>query len=45
VPRLSSTPGAIRRPAPSLGEHNAEVYGELGISERELAEMAKDGVV
>jgi crotonobetainyl-CoA:carnitine CoA-transferase CaiB-like acyl-CoA transferase len=45
VPRLSSTPGAIRRPAPSLGEHNAEVYGELGISERELAELAKDGVV
>jgi crotonobetainyl-CoA:carnitine CoA-transferase CaiB-like acyl-CoA transferase len=26
--KLSDTPGAIRRPAPVLGEHNSEVFGE-----------------
>jgi crotonobetainyl-CoA:carnitine CoA-transferase CaiB-like acyl-CoA transferase len=45
VPRFSGTPGVIRRPAPRLGEHNAEVYAELGISENELAELAAEGVV
>jgi crotonobetainyl-CoA:carnitine CoA-transferase CaiB-like acyl-CoA transferase len=42
VPRLSRTPGAIRLPAPALGEHNAEVYGELGL---DVAELAAEGVV
>jgi crotonobetainyl-CoA:carnitine CoA-transferase CaiB-like acyl-CoA transferase len=31
TPRLTGTPGRIRSPAPELGEHNAEVFGELGI--------------
>ncbi len=30
VPRLSASPGALRRPAPELGEHTAEVLGRLG---------------
>jgi crotonobetainyl-CoA:carnitine CoA-transferase CaiB-like acyl-CoA transferase len=45
VPRLSATPAAIRLPAPGLGEHNAEVYGELGVDADELARLAEDGVV
>ena len=45
VPRLSETPGAIRLPAPKLGEHNEEVYGELGIEADELARLAEEGVV
>ncbi|HXF65778.1 MAG TPA: CoA transferase [Burkholderiales bacterium] len=45
VPRLSATPGAIRRPAPALGEHNEEVLGALGLSGEELARLAADGVI
>jgi crotonobetainyl-CoA:carnitine CoA-transferase CaiB-like acyl-CoA transferase len=31
VPRLSESPGAIRRPAPELGEHTAELLGRIGV--------------
>jgi crotonobetainyl-CoA:carnitine CoA-transferase CaiB-like acyl-CoA transferase len=30
--RLSATPWAIRRPAPGLGQHTAEVLGEIGLA-------------
>ena len=30
VPRLSETPGALRRPAPALGEHEQEILAALG---------------
>nr|MBA2474536.1 CoA transferase [Actinomycetota bacterium] len=45
VPRFSATPGAIRLPAPGLGEHNREVYGELGLDAAELERLASEGVV
>jgi len=31
VPRMGSTPGVWQRPAPALGEHNAEILRELGL--------------
>lgn len=31
VPRMSGTPGAIRAPAPRLGQHNRELLGEVGV--------------
>ena len=34
--KLSGTPGAIRRPAPQLGEHTAEVLREAGFSDAEI---------
>ena len=45
VPRLSGTPAALHRPPPGLGEHNAEVYGELGIGAEELARLTEERVV
>ena len=45
-PRFSRTPGAIRDGAPRLGEHNAEVYGELlGLSADDLRALERDGVI
>jgi formyl-CoA transferase len=29
---LASTPGAIKGPRPTPGQHNAEIWGELGLS-------------
>ena len=32
--KLSDTPGGVRRPAPMLGEHTAEILAELGAQEK-----------
>lgn len=44
--RLSDTPGAVRTPAPLLGEHTAEVLRErLGMSGADIEQLARDGVI
>jgi crotonobetainyl-CoA:carnitine CoA-transferase CaiB-like acyl-CoA transferase len=45
IPRLSATPGALRRPAPALGEHNRETLRGLGMSEAEIAHLTEAGVL
>ena len=45
VPRLQSTPGAIRIPAPGLGEHTAEVLRALGRDDATIAALAEAGAV
>ncbi|HJV41560.1 CoA transferase [Caulobacter sp.] len=44
VPRLEATPGSIRSPAPSLGQHNRDLLAEVGIDEAAYAELVSSGV-
>jgi len=45
IPRLSDTPGRLRRPAPALGEHTAEVLGSLGLDPAAIQGLANDGII
>ncbi len=45
TPRLSHTPGAIRTPAPDLGQHNVEIYEELGLSSEKQQDLKNRGVI
>jgi crotonobetainyl-CoA:carnitine CoA-transferase CaiB-like acyl-CoA transferase len=45
VPRLSETPGKLRRPAPRLGEHSAALLAEIGCDPAEQAALAAAGVI
>jgi crotonobetainyl-CoA:carnitine CoA-transferase CaiB-like acyl-CoA transferase len=44
VPRLSETPGILARPAPRIGEHNAQILAPV-LGETELARLRGAGVV
>ena len=45
IPRLSDTPGRLRRPAPALGEHTFEVLEGLGLSRADLDALVEGGVI
>jgi formyl-CoA transferase len=45
IPVLSATPGAIRTPAPRLGEHTGEVLREIGFSQEEIEGFRQKGIV
>jgi crotonobetainyl-CoA:carnitine CoA-transferase CaiB-like acyl-CoA transferase len=45
IPRLSATPGALRRPAPRLGEHTAEILAQIGVTDADLALLKSEGIV
>jgi formyl-CoA transferase len=44
--KFSETPAGPRTPAPDLGQHNEEVYGEmLGFGADDIAKLKKDGIL
>jgi formyl-CoA transferase len=45
IPKLSATPGAIRTPAPKLGEHTDEVLKALGFSAEEISALRDKKIV
>jgi len=46
APKLSKTPGNIRRPGPELGQHNDEIYGEiLAMTAEQMAELKSRGII
>jgi len=45
VPRLSGTPGRLRRPSPAVGEHTREILSRIGYSSERIAALAEKGVI
>ncbi|MPY75855.1 MAG: CoA transferase [Alphaproteobacteria bacterium] len=45
TPRLSGTPGGFRIPAPSIGQHNAELLKTLGFDGATVEDLTKRGVL
>jgi len=43
--KFSEQPIAYTRRPPKMGEHNAEVYGELGLDTQALAELHSKGII
>lgn len=43
--KLRATPWELRRPAPTLGQHNTEVLGEIGVSSERQAELRRARVI
>lgn len=43
--KLSDTPGSIRRPAPSLGQHTDEILAQFGYTQQESGSYKAAGIV
>ena len=42
---FEKTPGVVETPPPTLGEHNGRIFGSLGISEAEQADLKSKGII
>ncbi|MBV9783298.1 MAG: CoA transferase [Acidisphaera sp.] len=45
TPRMSETGGALRSPAPTLGEHSAAILASLGIDPSGIEQLRRDGAI
>ena len=45
VARLSRTPGALRAPAPTLGQHSDDILAGMGLSPDQVAALRQAGIV
>ncbi len=43
--KFAANPGSVRRPAPELGEHNAEIYEALGFDAGRMQSFKVEGVI
>ena len=44
-PKLSGTPGIVRRPAPMLGHHTEEIMTELGYTQEQIDELKEKRII
>jgi crotonobetainyl-CoA:carnitine CoA-transferase CaiB-like acyl-CoA transferase len=45
VPKLSKTPGGVQWLGPRLGEHNLEVFRQIGLTDLQIEQLAARGVI
>jgi formyl-CoA transferase len=45
IPKLSATPGAIRSPAPKLGEHTEQILGSIGLSRDDISRLREKKII
>ncbi len=45
APKLSETPGGVRWPGPTLGQHTDEVLTSLGLNEEDILQLRRSGAV
>ncbi|MGY3609464.1 MULTISPECIES: CaiB/BaiF CoA transferase family protein [unclassified Bradyrhizobium] len=45
APKLSETPGGVRWPGPTLGQHTDEVLTSLGLNEEDVLQLRRSGAV
>ncbi|OAT74068.1 CaiB/BaiF CoA transferase family protein [Parageobacillus thermoglucosidasius] len=45
VPKFSETPGVVKWVGPKLGEHNEEVYGEIGLDKETIKKLKEKGII
>ena len=43
--KMGETPWRVSRPAPLLGQHNEEVYSQLGYSREDLVKLSRQGII
>jgi crotonobetainyl-CoA:carnitine CoA-transferase CaiB-like acyl-CoA transferase len=43
--KMTKTPWEIRSPAPLLGQHNDEVFGEIGLSQDDITALGAEGAI
>ena len=43
--QMSESPAQMRSPAPLLGQHNVEVYGQIGYTREDLVKLRQSGVI
>jgi crotonobetainyl-CoA:carnitine CoA-transferase CaiB-like acyl-CoA transferase len=44
-PKMSATPGRVNRVGGALGIDNDDVFGRLGLTKEQIAELAKNGII
>lgn len=45
MPKFSETPGAVKWVGPKLGQHNEEVYREIGLDDETIQQLKEKGII